>query len=216
MPYAAIPEGEEDQGARFFAVCSVALLSWALLDKQSFIKVTTYSWATAYLMGYIKLFLLGTLGEIIKYRIKKGSWSVDKLWQRAFVWGFFGVWFTAAFPGYEGSVQYLAQKGLWFKWWAAFWKSCSINAFGGFALFMMWVHEYTNFLIRHGWRIWRLEDFSAEVDKQFVFAYLPKTIPIWIGLHTITYALPSAWRVLAAGLLAIFLGFILSVGRRKS
>ncbi len=69
--------------------------------------------AHPFLMGFIKLFFLGTLGEFIKFRIAKGTFELDKVLQRAIVWGVWGLWFTLAFPAFSAAVEALIQKGLW-------------------------------------------------------------------------------------------------------
>ncbi|MFA6525197.1 MAG: hypothetical protein WCT33_02895 [Patescibacteria group bacterium] len=216
MEYAMI-YGKKDEGkVELFVLGSLTIIGWAVLAPASFAKVTTASWFSAYIMGFFKLFFLGTLGEIIKYRIIRGTWTLDKPFQRAFVWGFFGIWFTAAFPAFGAASQALIAKGLWPKFLPALSASLSINLFGGFALFMMVVHEYGNFLIWNNWRKWSLTAFSQEVDKQFIFAYLPKTLLFWIPAHWFTYSQPPEWRVLIAAVLAIALGFFLSVGKRRA
>ena len=46
---------------------------------------------------------------------------------------------------------------------------------------------------------------------------LKKTIPLfWIPAHTITFMLPTEYRVLFAALLGIVLGVLLSMGARMS
>ena len=139
-------------GILIFAAGSIGVVSWAVLDTASFIKATTHSWVTAYAMGFLKLFFLGTLGELIKYRLSKGNWKLDKLLQRALVWGLFGIWFTWAFPAFAYAVEGLISQGLWWKWFKPLSMALAINIFGGYGWFMMVVHEYFNFLIRHGWK----------------------------------------------------------------
>jgi hypothetical protein len=202
-------------GIWIFASGSVMLMGWAVAGTQTFIAATTYTWVTAYAMGYLKLFFLGTLGELIKLRLATGSWRLDKLLQRALVWGLFGMWFTAAFPAFAGATEVLIQKGLWFDGFKPLSMSLAINIFGGFALFMMVVHEYFNYLIKNNWTNWSLVSFSRDINREFVFAFLPKTLIFWVIAHTFTFMMPPEWRVLMAAVLAIVLGFFLSVGRKK-
>ena len=50
----------------------------------------------------------------------------------------------------------------------------------------------------------------------FVSFVLMKTIPIfWIPAHTITFLLPSEYRVLSAAFLSIALGAILAFAKKK-
>lgn len=177
-----------------------------------------------FLMGFAKLFLLGTFGELLKCRFARGNWSLDKVLQRAAVWGLFGLWFTLAFPGFSALVDALVAARLWpsrigvlpDSIWMAFSKSLWINFLGMFAWGMMVTHEYFNYLIRSGWRSWGLKGFAGQVDPGFAFSFIPKTLLFWIPAHTFTFAMPPEWRVFIAALLAIVLGFLLGVGRKAT
>jgi hypothetical protein len=78
----------------------------------------------------------------------------------------------------------------------------------------MLTHEYFNHLIRTRWRAWGLASFAMQSDARFALAFLPKTIVFWVPAHTFTFAMPAEWRVFIAAVLAVVLGFLLSVGRR--
>ncbi len=187
--------------------------------------------AHPFLMGFLKLFFLGTLGELIKFRIAHGSFAVDKILQRATVWGVFGLWFALAFPAFAAAVEGLVAAGLWpgqieasesdpitafERLWLAFSMSLWINFLGMFAFGMCVTHEYLNHLIASGWRSWSLISFADNSQPRFVLSFLPKTLLFWIPAHTFTFAMPPEWRVFIAALLAVVLGFLLSVGRRGS
>jgi len=185
--------------------------------------------AHPFIMGFIKLFFLGTLGEFIKFRIAKGTVELDKVLQRAIVWGIWGLWFTLAFPAFSGAVEFLITHDYWPGslpteespleflpgLWLAFSKSLWINVLGMYALGMMVGHEYANHLIASGWRSWSLTKFADNAQPRFILAFLPKTLLFWVPAHTFTFAMPPEWRVFIAALLAIVLGFFLSVGRRS-
>ncbi len=187
--------------------------------------------AHPFIMGFIKLFFLGTLGEFIKFRIAKGTVELDKVLQRAIVWGIWGLWFALAFPAFAGAVTALVQAdpqiwpgrigteenplALGERIWLAFSMSLWINVLGMYALGMMVSHEYFNRLIATNWKSWSLTAFADNSQPRFVLAFLPKTLLFWIPAHTFTFAMPSEWRVFIAALLAIVLGFFLSVGRRS-
>lgn len=203
----------------FLTLGAVAVIGYALGFQDSFTSMTR---ACPFVMGFIKLFFLGTFGEILKFRLSRGTWGLDKVLQRACVWGLFGLWFTLAFPGFSSLVAELVEKGLWPAGiavipdylWMAFSKSLWINLLGMFAWGMMVSHEYFNYLIRNGWRLWSLTAFAAQADTRFVLSFLPKTLLFWVPAHTFTFAMPGEWRVFIAALLAIALGFLLSVGRK--
>lgn len=185
--------------------------------------------AHPFIMGFIKLFFLGTLGEFIKFRIAKGSWGLDKSLQRAIVWGIWGLWFTLAFPAFAGAVEFLVTHNYWpgrletaedphslvEKIWIAFSKSLWINVLGMYALGMMVSHEYFNRLIATNWKAWSLTGFADATQPRFILSFLPKTLLFWIPAHTFTFSMPREWQVFIAALLAIALGFFLSVGRKS-
>ena len=194
---------------------SVSILIWAAANTSSFTAFVGLNALTAFAMGFIKLFCLGTLGEIIKTRMKTGDWYVPQLLRRAIVWGLYGVWFTAAFPAFAAATEALIAKGMWFSGWKPLSMSLAINLFGGFAWGMMVLHEYCNHLIANGWQARGLKNFAGSVNNQFIFAFLPKTIIFfWVPAHTVTFALSPELRVLFAAVLAIFLGFFLSFGKK--
>lgn len=64
---------------------SISLFVWIIANVQSFRSFVGLNAWTAYGMGYAKLFCLGTLGEIIKNRMKTGSWYLPKILQKALV-----------------------------------------------------------------------------------------------------------------------------------
>ena len=172
--------------------------------------------------GFVKLFFLGTFGELLKRRLKSGTWSLDHALQRAGVWGLFGVWFAVAFPAFSMGVDGLVHERLWparvpgvtESLWLAFSKSLWLNALGMFGWGMMVTHNYCDFLIQGRWRRWSLRAYVADADAQFLLALIPKTLLFWIAAHTFSYSMPAEWRVFIAALLAIVLGFLLGVGRR--
>jgi hypothetical protein len=205
-----------------FALGSLAIIVYALGFRDHFAQTTR---AHPFLMGYAKLFALGTFGELLKFRLTKGNWGLDKVLQRAAVWGVYGLWFTLAFPGFAALTKGLIEQGIWpgtldaeagfgAKLWLAFSTSLWINFLGMYAWGMMVSHEYCNHVIASGWRSWSLRAFSSRAQPSFVLGFLPKTLLFWIPAHTFTFAMPAEWRVFIAALLAIALGFMLSVGRR--
>jgi hypothetical protein len=172
--------------------------------------------AHPFLLGFTKLFLLGTFGEMLKNRLSNGTWKLDKILIRAVVWGFFGIWFTWAFAfAAEGTIG-LIKKGLWLDTGHvgnAFSTSLWLHMLGGYAYFMMLVHEYINFCIKDG-RLVNTVTFGEKLNKRVWFRFIPLTLFIWLVLHTFTFTLEPQFRVLSAALLAIVLGFLLSFGKK--
>ncbi len=197
-----------------FVFASILFIAWSLLYRDVF---TTFTTTYPFRMGFVKLFLLGTCGEVLKHRIKGKSWYVSRIFIRAIVWGGFGMWFTTAFPFAAAGSAALVDKGLWWKGFLPLTMSLWISPFGGFAWSMMAFHEVCNKVIDyHGWPWWRafsLMRISRQINRVFIFVFIPATIwGYWILGHTATFALPPEWRVLSAGIQAIVLGLFLSLG----
>ncbi|RLE17555.1 MAG: hypothetical protein DRJ65_22615 [Acidobacteria bacterium] len=70
--------------------------------------------AYPFTMGFIKIGLLGTMGELLGARIAIGQWRLSgiRLWQRILVWGVLGWVFTVVFPLFSFGVDGLLAKGL--------------------------------------------------------------------------------------------------------
>ena len=78
---------------------------------DQFGNVTKYH---PYIMGFLKFALLAMFGEMMKARIKNGSWKVDLFPVRVIVWGFFGLIMTVAFALFANGVQAMMGTPLWF------------------------------------------------------------------------------------------------------
>lgn len=199
--------------------CVVAILSIPE-TRDMFVEATQ---AYPYLMGVIKIGLLGTMGELLGGKIVTGSWRLRgiRLYQRVLVWGFLGVVFTVAFPIFSFGVDGLLNKGLLFGngsvVMTAFWKSFFMNTI--FAFPMMIFHRVTDTLIERGqlFTIWPVVDVYTSIDWKNMFRVVGfACFWFWIPAHTITFLLPSEFRVMSAALLAIALGFILGFAKRSS
>lgn len=205
-------------GTAFFTLGSLAIVAYALSRPGEFGGHARQYPLTA---GFIKLFFLGTFGELLKRRMKSGAWGLDRILQRAGIWGLFGLWFTVAFPAFSLAVEGLMGAGQWparlpglpEPLWLAFSKSLWMNVLGMYGWGMMVTHNYFDFLIQGRWRTWSLRTYAAQADTRFLLAFLPKTLVFWVIAHTFNFLMPSEWRVFIAALLAIVLGFLLGVGR---
>lgn len=214
MPFAVAPELTDQQARKstlgFFIVMSIAWLLWPLFDNASFGAAMYHSWWGRYAMGFGKFFALGMFGEMYKKK-----WKVDRIWTRAFVWGLFGVWITAAILGFGVLVNAMIAKHLWFSFFPALSKSLWINIIGGYAWTMMLAHDYVNFVIGSGGRVWSGKVWAAQADKHFLLYFIPCTFIFWVVAHTGTFSLPDQYQPLAAAVLAIALGVFQSWAKRK-
>jgi hypothetical protein len=173
-------------------------------------------------MGVLKIGLLGTMGELLGKRLALGSWRLRgvRLWQRALVWGFLGVVFAVVFPLFSYGVEGLLTQGLLpgagQRLAAAFWKSLLMNTL--FAFPMMVFHRVTDTLIDDGrlFSRWPLVAVVRGLDWDTMLRVVASScLWFWVPAHMLTFALPAEYRVLSAALLAIALGAILGVSRRR-
>lgn len=183
-----------------------------------------------YLMGFVKVGLLATFGELLAVRIARGRWALPVgLWMKAVIWGLLGMSFTLMFPVFGGGVAAATVAGLLpqaggvaGKVLGALLISTMMNIC--FAPVMMGFHRITDTFIdlaegRFGGlaRV-SLARVVAHIDWYgFVSFVLLRTIPLfWIPAHTITFLLPAEYRVLFSALLSVALGAILSVAKRSA
>ncbi len=208
----------------FFWLFSLAAFISILVipvTREMFVKFTTEH---AYLGGFIKFFILATMGELLAIRIVTREWNIPKgLPYRAFVWGFLGIVIVLIFnvfaTGIAGALANEFLPGGNSKFAFAFFVSFTMNL--SFAPTMMAFHRITDTFIdlkyeNKGGKV-TLSDAVRWIDWDgFVLFVLMKTIPIfWIPAHTITFLLPPEYRVLSAAFLSIALGAILAFAKRK-
>jgi len=178
--------------------------------------------AHPYLLGLVKIGVLGTMGELLGKRIARGAWTLRgiRLDQRFVVWAFLGVVCAAVFPlcsfGVDGLLAAGLLPGAGVALAAAFWKSFFMNLI--FAPPMMVFHRLTDTLIDRGQLLgrWPVVQTFVAIDWRTLFRVpLLACVWFWIPAHTLTFMLPPEYRVLSAALLAIALGFIMGVANRR-
>jgi hypothetical protein len=176
-----------------------------------------------YVMGMAKFALLGTMGELLSWKVVSGKWKLSgvRLWQRALVWALIGVMLTMAFPLFSAGVEgllalgYLPGKDI--AWLTAFWKSFFLQAV--FAFPFMTFHRITDTLIERGrlFSKWPLVEVYKGIDWDNMFKVVGTSIFLfWLPVHTANFMLPAEFRVIVAALLAIVLGLILGFAKRTS
>lgn len=183
-----------------------------------------------YLMGFIKVMILATMGELLALRIASGEWKKPVgVMYRAIVWGFLGMGFVIAFELFASGVSGAISKGLLPKFEQgftstlvfAFFTSTFMNLI--FAPTFMAFHRITDTYIDLGEgkldRIFKVSLYDV-IDKinwySFIDFVVLKTIPFfWIPAHTVTFLLPGEYRVLMAAFLSIALGGILAFAKKQ-
>jgi len=186
-----------------------------------FVKFTTEH---AYLGGFIKFFLLATMGELLAIRIVTGDWNIPKgLLYRAFVWGLLGMAIVLIFSVFAAGIASALANGFLpggnSQFAFAFFVSFIMNL--SFAPTMMAFHRITDTFIDLKYENKKGKVTLSEVIKRidwdvFVSFVIMKTIPFfWIPAHTITFLLPPEYRVLSAAFLSIALGAILAFAKKN-
>lgn len=185
-----------------------------------FVKLTTVH---PYLGGFIKFSILATMGELLAIRIVTNEWkSPCGVVYRAVIWGFLGMIIVLIFNIFGSGVKTGLEKGLLpgrsSSFAFAFFVSAIMNL--TFAPTMMAFHRITDTYIDLKYEKKgkvTINDVVSKIDwNGFISFVVLKTIPFfWIPAHTITFLLPSEYRVLVAASLSIALGVILSFAKRK-
>ncbi len=172
--------------------------------------------------GFVKFFFLATIGDFIGLRIKKGVWGKPNyLLAKATIWGLIGIVIVLMFKIFPEGVLYL--------------QSVNILPFDGsiiaFAIFtsvlmnltfaptMMAFHRIsdTYLNLKYNNKDTKFSDAVNDIKWNQFFSFIVlKTIPLfWIPAHTLTFLLPSEYRVIFAAVLDIFLGLILGLFKNK-
>ena len=183
-----------------------------------------------YIMGFVKVSILATMGELLAIRITTGDFKKPTgVLYKFIIWGFIGMVFVIMFDIYAGGVAFVTSKGLLPKVGGetlskvvnAFFISAIMNL--TFAPTFMAFHRVTDTFIEMGnGRLNKI--FSLKISEVlkaidwngFISFVVLKTIPLfWIPAHTVTFILPPEYRVLVASFLSIALGGILATAKKK-
>ncbi|MGE4572366.1 MAG: Mpv17/PMP22 family protein [Candidatus Izemoplasmatales bacterium] len=210
-----------------FYILTVVLL-FLINTTRAYIETQTIN--HPYFMGFIKTSILATSGELIASRIQSNHYFSKKgLFYRFIVWGILGMGFVLMFHIYDAGVNSAINNNLLpsikhsfsNKLVTAFLISLIMNL--SFAPAFMLLHRVTDTYIDLGQGRFKqitkvkISDVSSTIHwKVYLEFVLIKTIPLfWVPAHTITFLLPSQYRVLMAGFLSIALGLILSFSKNK-
>jgi hypothetical protein len=202
------------------------LVCWAIVlavpsSREIFVMVTN---SHPYLIAFIKFAVLASMGEFLTLRILNGYWMVPKYpLARAIIWGILGMAFVLMFEVFYSGIESALSKGLLLvpnsTFARAFFTSAVMNL--AFAPTFMAFHRitdtYLDIAAKNNSEKPKLKDVIKEIGwNNFTSFVILKTIPFWwIPAHTITFMLPSVFRVITAAFLSIALGLILSFAKWK-
>jgi hypothetical protein len=180
--------------------------------------------AHPYLMGFIKFFILASMGDWLGARIVTGEWTKPKgAIYKSILWGIFGMGITLSFTIFNSCANAALANGLLpgngYPIISAFFTSLIMNL--TFGVLLMGVHRFTDTYIDLLYSNGAKPDVDEVIKNmnlenliKFVYA---KTLPLfWVPAHTIVFMLPPVYRVLAAAALGIALGGILSFAKKKA
>ncbi|MGH4122937.1 MAG: hypothetical protein ACREV6_08415 [Clostridium sp.] len=188
--------------------------------------------AHPYIMGFVKVSILATMGELLAIRIATGNYKKPVgIVYKFIVWGFLGMGFVIAFDLFANGVIGSMKKGLLpsgaadtfsAKLLFAFFTSAFMNLI--FGPTFMTLHRLTDTYIGLGQGKFseikkvKLRAVTDKIDWYGFMSFVVfKTIPFfWIPAHTITFLLPGEYRVLMAAFLSLALGIILAYSKRKN
>lgn len=181
-----------------------------------------FSKSHPYLAGFIKFFILATMGDLLGTRYVKGDYVIPKgVVYRALVWGFMGMMISLVFTVYmegAGAAQkagILPLQGSNFS--QAFFGSAIMNL--TFGPMLMAFHKFMDLFIDMKYENVKNVTLSRLVDRVdwhtlVEFSFAKACVFFWIPAHTIVFLLPSQYRVLASAFLSIALGIIIAISKK--
>ena len=183
---------------------------------ELFIQLTS---SYPYLMGFIKFAVLASMGELLALRLANGVWiRPDGMIFKIAVWGLIGVLITYMFLFYSKGVSAMMEQAgispgnsLFSTVYTAFLTSAIMNLTFGIVFMAMHRMSDTYIEMRFNHKKPTLKELIQTIHwDAFITFVVFKSIPLfWIPAHTITFTLPSYYRVVAAAFLSIILGVIL-------
>ncbi len=212
------------KGDFVWALLLAAIIAFLVIPVTNKIFIETTA-AHPFLMGFIKFAILATMGEFLAIRILKGSWikPVGFVY-KMIVWGIIGILVTYMFNLFNSGVIATVDKGLlplgnglFATIIIAFLTSAIMNL--TFGPMFMAAHRISDNFIDGAClkQKKKVSQIIADMDwNEFIRFVIGKTIPFfWIPMHTISFLLPSEYRILSAAFLSIALGGILAYAKRK-
>ena len=206
-------------------IWGLLLLVWIIVlvipsFRTVFIQVTDLH---PYIGGFVKFFILASMGDMLGYRIQKKEWIFPKNFiKKAVVWGILGMMITLVFTVFMAGVAGAQKVGrLPFegsKFAQAFFGSTIMNLTFGPMLYIY--HKFMDLWIDIKYEEKVNVTIQAIVDKidwytLVSFSWLKTCIFIWIPLHTIVFLMPPEYRVLASAFLSILLGVLIAITKKK-
>lgn len=210
-------KGDLIWGALFLAFCSIFVFKGS---REAFIAATS---AYPLIGGFLKFGILASMGELLAVRVGSGEWKFASFFVlRGVIWGLFGALITMIFTVYSTGVTALLAKGMLPGGEStlafAFFTSFLMNT--TFAPTFMYAHRISDMYLdlkAAGETDLSLGNVVENIDTVTFWTFVvKKTVPFfWVPAHTLTFLLPGEYRVVAAAMLSIALGLLLTIAKRK-
>lgn len=202
--------------------------------RSCYISLTTKH---PFFAGFCKFAFLATFGECLAQRILNGEYLPKNfgLPARALVWGLLGVCISIAFTIFSAGAPYILAV-LGFDWGpqalsgpfgmhkiiTAFIVSAAMNTM--FAPVLMIVHKIGDMRITESkgsltalFSKYDMGKMLGDIDwrRMWKLVLYRSIVFFWIPAHTVTFLLPSVFRVLFAAILGVVLGLLLAWAGRS-
>ena len=178
--------------------------------------------AHPYMGGFLKFFILASMGDMLGIRILKGQWIKPKgMILKGVNWGILGMIITLVFTVYfQGTNAAMVAGRLPFegnKYVLAFFGSFIMNTTFGPMLYIY--HKFGDLFIEakmDGTKDLSVKSLVDKVDWYSIvsFSWLKTCLLIWVPLHTLVFLLPGEYRVLASAFLSVLLGIIIAISKK--
>ncbi|SCP97348.1 hypothetical protein [Anaerobium acetethylicum] len=207
------------------------LLIWVLIlvvpaTRDAFMGFSTEH---AYAGGFIKFFILASMGDMLGARVLNGEWRIPKgFFWKAVVWGILGMMITLVFTVFMAGAAG-AQAGGKLPWEGsqiavAFFGSLIMNTTFGPMMYVY--HKFGDMLVdmliekKEGTLQGKItiEAMVKRVDWQTLvgFSWVKSCLLIWTPCHTIVFLMAAEYRVLASAFLSILLGLLVASTKKAS
>jgi hypothetical protein len=217
--------GNTYQSFAAFLYCLVVIAGFTLIlvmaeSREVFLTLTA---SHLFIMGFVEFALLATTGEMIALKISGGVFRFPRgIFYKMAVWGLIGMAIALMMPVFAAGVASVQQggilPGMGNKLITAFITSVLNNLSFGAA--MMGFHTISDTVIELAVskeKISPREIIAKTSWDLYIGFVILRTLPLfWIPAHTVTYMLPSQYRVFFSSVLSIALGLILTIAKRKN
>lgn len=174
-----------------------------------------------YLLGFLKFFILASMGELLAIRLNLGRYKLPPYMPiRMIIWGLVGVMIVFFFAMLPVGIRAMMERGMLpgkpGGFLQAFYISFIMNFTFGIAF--MAGHRISDAYLdnlHEGKK--GIHEAIRKPDWNHFFSFVVlKTIPFfWVPAHTLTFLIPPLYRVIVAALLSIALGLILAFAKQK-